>query len=182
MCRESTDNIIGILYTKDYFRVQDRSKEYLRREVIRPVSYVLETVSADVLFRNMKQKKDRFAVVIDEFGGTSGIITMNDLLKQIVGEFNDNILLSKDAIDIKSLNQGAWQVSGNASTEKVAAQIGLNLPIDKYDTMNDLYCSVKDHNQNNEDRIVLFKEYGFIMKNIQLIDDKLDQAVIVKID
>lgn len=182
VCRESTDNIIGILYTKDYFRVEDRSKEYLRREVIRPVSYVLEMVSADVLFRNMKQKKDRFAVVIDEFGGTSGIITMNDLLKQIVGEFNDNILLSKDAIDIKSLNQGAWQVSGNASTEKVATQIGLNLPIDKYDTMNDLYCSVKDHNQNNEDRIVLFKEYGFIMKNIQLIDDKLDQAVIVKID
>lgn len=182
VCKESTDNIIGILYTKDYFRVNDKDIEYLKNIIIRPVNYVLETVKADVLFRNMKQTKDRFAVVIDEFGGTSGIITMNDLLEQIVGEFNDNILMSGDSLDIKPLNQGSWQVSGKAPIDKIAAKIGLDLPIDRYNNLNEFYINESKRAYKSESSIMMFKEYGFAMKNIQIKDEKLEKAIIVKIN
>lgn len=182
VCKESTDNIIGILYTKDYFRVNDKDIEYLKNIIIRPVNYVLETVKADVLFRNMKQTKDRFAVVIDEFGGTSGIITMNDLLEQIVGEFNDNILMSGDSLDIKPLNQGSWQVSGKAPIDKIAAKIGLDLPINRYSNLNDFYINESKRAYKSDSSILMFKEYGFVMKNIQIKDDKLEKAIIVKIN
>lgn len=182
VCKESTDNIIGILYSKDYFRVNDKDIEYLKNIIIRPVNYVLETVKADVLFRNMKQTKDRFAVVIDEFGGTSGIITMNDLLEQIVGEFNDNILMSGDSLDIKPLNQGSWQVSGKAPIDKIAAKIGLDLPINRYSNLNDFYINESKRVYKSDSSILMFKEYGFVMKNIQIKDDKLEKAIIVKIN
>lgn len=182
VCKESTDNIIGILYTKDYFRVNDKDIEYLKNIIIRPVNYVLETVKADVLFRNMKQTKDRFAVVIDEFGGTSGIITMNDLLEQIVGEFNDNILMSGDSLDIKPLNQGSWQVSGKAPIDKIAAKIGLDLPINRYSNLNDFYINESKRAYKSDSSILMFKEYGFVMKNIQIKDEKLEKAIIVKIN
>lgn len=182
VCKESTDNIIGILYTKDYFRVNDKDIEYLKNIIIRPVNYVLETVKADVLFRNMKQTKDRFAVVIDEFGGTSGIITMNDLLEQIVGEFNDNILMSGDSLDIKPLNQGSWQVSGKAPIDKIAAKIGIDLPIDRYNNLNEFYINESKRAYKSESSIMMFKEYGFAMKNIQFKDEKLEKAIIVKIN
>ncbi|WP_225744079.1 CNNM domain-containing protein [Marinilactibacillus sp. Marseille-P9653] len=177
VCSESTDNIVGILYTKDYFRVDDKRISYLRNEVIRPVNYVLETVRADVLFRNMKQTKDRFAVVIDEYGGTSGIITMNDLLEQIVGEFSDDILMSNETLNIKPLNQHSWLVSGNTSIEELNRKLLLKIPVDQYKNLNDFYLSNKEFIEKQSTQ--LFTEQGFIMKNIHIENDRLKNAIIV---
>ncbi|MEC6747303.1 hemolysin family protein [Marinilactibacillus sp. XAAS-LB27] len=177
VCSESTDNIVGILYTKDYFRVDDKRLSYLRDEVIRPVNYVLETVRADVLFRNMKQTKDRFAVVIDEYGGTSGIITMNDLLGQIVGEFSDDILMSNESLNIKPLNQHSWLVNGNTSIEELNRNLKLEIPADQYKNLNDFYLSNKEFIEKQSTQ--LFTEHGFIMKNIHIEDDHLKNAIIV---
>lgn len=177
VCSESTDNIVGILYTKDYFRVDDKRLSYLRDEVIRPVNYVLETVRADVLFRNMKQTKDRFAVVIDEYGGTSGIITMNDLLGQIVGEFSDDILMSNESLNIKPLNQHSWLVNGNTSIEELNRNLKLEIPADQYNNLNDFYLSNKEFIEKQSTQ--LFTEHGFIMKNIHIEDDHLKNAIIV---
>lgn len=177
VCSESTDNIVGILYTKDYFRVDDKRLSYLRDEVIRPVNYVLETVRADVLFRNMKQTKDRFAVVIDEYGGTSGIITMNDLLGQIVGEFSDDILMSNESLNIKPLNQHSWLVNGNTSIEELNRKLKLEIPADQYNNLNDFYLSNKEFIEKQSTQ--LFTEHGFIMKNIHIEDDHLKNAIIV---
>lgn len=177
VCSESTDNIVGILYTKDYFRVDDKRLSYLRDEVIRPVNYVLETVRADVLFRNLKQTKDRFAVVIDEYGGTSGIITMNDLLGQIVGEFSDDILMSNESLNIKPLNQHSWLVNGNTSIEELNRNLKLEIPADQYKNLNDFYLSNKEFIEKQSTQ--LFTEHGFIMKNIHIEDDHLKNAIIV---
>ncbi|NMB96855.1 MAG: HlyC/CorC family transporter, partial [Clostridiaceae bacterium] len=79
VCGESTDNIIGILNTKDYFRLKDRSREKVMKDAVKPAYFVPETVRADLLFLNMKNNKNHFAIVLDEYGGMNGIITMNDL-------------------------------------------------------------------------------------------------------
>ena len=90
ICSETADNVVGILNVKSYFRLEDRSRENVMREAVNPAYFVPETVRADVLFRQMKQNRRHFAVVLDEYGGTSGIITMNDLLEQLVGDLEDD--------------------------------------------------------------------------------------------
>ncbi|WP_080146422.1 hemolysin family protein [Marinilactibacillus piezotolerans] len=181
VCKESPDNIVGILYTKDYFRVTDKSIPFLRKEVIRPVPYVLESVKADVLFRNMKQTKDRFTVVIDEFGGTSGIVTMNDLLEQIVGEFNDDILIKKDSTDIKFLNQDSWHVSGDTSLNKINHQLGISLPEDQYDTLSDFFMQEAIKQNLNDNNLITLETYQIQLKNILMREEHLEQAVIIKL-
>jgi putative hemolysin len=90
VCTEGPDDVIGVLYTKDYFRLGVRNRKEVMSKAVHPAVFVPETIRADALFHKMKQSRNHFAVLIDEYGGTSGIITMNDLLEQLVGEFDDD--------------------------------------------------------------------------------------------
>ncbi len=85
----TSDNIIGILNSKDYFRLSDRSRENVMEKAVRPAYFVPCTIKADVLFRDMKNTRNSLAVVIDEYGGVEGIVTLSDLIEEIVGELND---------------------------------------------------------------------------------------------
>ena len=89
VCEGTADNVVGILNSKDYFRLEDKSRENVMEQAVRPAYFVLDTVKADILFRNMKKERQTLAVVLDEYGGMSGIITMNDLVvaeKNCAGE------------------------------------------------------------------------------------------------
>lgn len=89
ICEDSQDNIIGVLNAKDYFRIKDRSRENVMKEAVYAPYFVPESVKADALFREMRKSKNPISVVLDEYGGVVGIITYNDLLEQLVGEFED---------------------------------------------------------------------------------------------
>lgn len=89
VCDESVDNVVGILNAKDYFRLADRNRETVLNEAVKPAYFIPETVKADVLFRNMKHSHNTLAVVLDEYGGMIGIITINDLVEQLVGDLGD---------------------------------------------------------------------------------------------
>ncbi|MBQ3131124.1 MAG: HlyC/CorC family transporter, partial [Clostridia bacterium] len=80
VCDGSPDNIIGLLNAKDYFRLEDKSRESLLANAMQPAYFVLETVKADVLFRNMRKGCNSMAIVMDEYGGMVGIITLYDLI------------------------------------------------------------------------------------------------------
>ncbi|MDD4088790.1 MAG: hemolysin family protein, partial [Tissierellia bacterium] len=92
VCDGSADNVIGVLHVKEYYTIEDKSRENIMKNAVKPAYYVPETVRTDVLFQNMKKSRNHFAVVFDEYGGMSGIITMNDLLEQIVGDIDDDYL------------------------------------------------------------------------------------------
>ena len=89
VCDETADNIVGILNAKDYFRLDDRSRGAVMQAAVKPAYFVPESVKADLLFRNMKRSRNALAVVLDEYGGMLGIITINDLVEQLVGELGD---------------------------------------------------------------------------------------------
>ena len=80
---------MGVLNAKDYFRLDDKSRENVMAHAVKPAYFVPEGVKADVLFRSMKQSRTQFAVVLDEHGGMNGIITINDLVEQLVGALDD---------------------------------------------------------------------------------------------
>lgn len=106
ICDGSVDNIIGALYTRDYFRLTDKSRENVMKQAVRPVYFVPKRVKADVLFQQMQQSRNHFSVVLDDYGGVLGIVTMSDLLEQLVGDLNDG---EAEPLEIEKMSEGAWK-------------------------------------------------------------------------
>ena len=134
ICRDSVDNVIGILDAKDYFRLDEMSREYIMENAVREPYFVHENMKADRLFETMKQKgADHFAVVADEYGGMSGIITVADLIEQLVGEFSDDDD-NVSEMKIEKINEKTWYIPGAVTLGEVCESLDMELPADKYDT------------------------------------------------
>ncbi len=127
---EDTDDIIGILNTRDYLLNLQEERPRSLRELLRKAYFVPETVRTDVLFRDMQSRKIHFAVVVDEYGGTSGIITMEDLIEELVGNIYDEFD-PQDEQEIVPLGDDVWRVSGGAALEDVAEALGIEFPEDE---------------------------------------------------
>lgn len=142
VCDDTIDNVVGILSVKDYFRLKGAPREEILK-ALRPAYYVPEGIHADVLMKQMKTTKNHFAVVLDEYGGLRGIVTMNDLLEQLVGDLTDNNdEAEEEEPNIARLDtptdedcEGEWAIRGVASLSEVAEELNVELPTDKYDTM-----------------------------------------------
>ena len=138
VCGESIDDVIGVLSMKDYFRLRGAARDVILNEAVRPAYFVPGGIHADVLFRQMKNTKNHFAVVLDEYGGVLGIVTMNDLLEQLVGDLTDDNSEPEEMIpDIVKREDGEdlWEVRGVAPLGDVEKELDITLPTDKYDTM-----------------------------------------------
>lgn len=139
VCDGSTDNVIGILNAKDYFRITDRTKENVLEEAVHPAYFVPETIKADVLFRDMKNTRNSLAVVLDEYGGMVGIITLNDLIEELVGELNDEPAdPENEDPHIEKINDTSWRVIGNVELCDIEEETGVELASDDYDTLTGL--------------------------------------------
>ena len=137
----SIDNVLGILITRDYLINQVEGKHTPLRKLIRPAHFVPESVRTDVLFQEMQSRKQHMAIVVDEYGGTSGLITLEDLLEEIVGNIYDEFD-PKEEPEITKLSEGRWRVSGSAELETVAEALNIELPTDEeYDTLGGLIFS-----------------------------------------
>ncbi|MBQ7957910.1 MAG: HlyC/CorC family transporter [Clostridia bacterium] len=132
VCDESVDNVVGVLNTKDYFRLRDKSRENVMKEAVRPANFVPENARADVLFERMKHSRDHFAVVLDEYGGMTGIVTINDLLEELVGDIDDEFE-DKPEEEIKKVDSETWAIGGNVSIEDVEDALGIDID-DQYDS------------------------------------------------
>ena len=139
VCDGSTDNVIGILNAKDYFRITDRTKEKVLEETVHPAYFVPETIKADVLFRDMKNTRNSLAVVLDEYGGMVGIITLNDLIEELVGELNDEPAdPENEDPHIEKIDDTSWRVIGNVELCDLEEETGVELASDDYDTLTGL--------------------------------------------
>lgn len=132
VCGETADDVLGLLNAKDYFRLEDKSRENVLK-IIRPAYFVPEGVKADVLFRNMRRNRSRIAIVLDEFGGMHGVVTLNDLLEQLVGDLTDGDEPLQEE-DIEQIDGNTWRINGSASLDDVAEKLHVELPVDEYDT------------------------------------------------
>lgn len=134
ICKDSPDNIVGILNTKFYYRLKERSLENILKEAVKPAYFVPETATINVLFANMQKTQNHFAIVLDEYGGMSGIITINDVLAEIVGEFDDNLEKEKKPPQIKKLADNSWLIQGTTPLDEIEEQLDISLPVDEFDT------------------------------------------------
>ena len=132
----NVDDIVGILSTRQYLLNFHVERPQELRALLRPAYFVPETVRADVLFRDMQSKKIHMAVVVDEYGGTSGLVTLEDLLEELVGNIYDEFDPQAEQ-EIIQLEENLWRVSGSADLEELAEAMDFQLPEDEdrdYDT------------------------------------------------
>ena len=140
---EDADDIVGVLSTRDYLLNFHQPSPLPLKELLRPAYFVPETVAADVLFRDMQGKKTHLALVVDEYGGTSGLVTLEDLLEELVGNIYDEFDPQEEQ-EIIRLDENRWRVSGSADLEELAEAMGFELPEDEerdYDTLGGLVFS-----------------------------------------
>lgn len=124
------DDVIGILSTRDYLLNACSPAPQPMDALLRRVYFVPESVRADVLFRDMQSKKIHLALVVDEYGGTSGLVTLEDLLEEIVGNIYDEFD-PQDEQEIIQLEPNLWRVSGSAELEELSDVLGFPLPEDE---------------------------------------------------
>ena len=138
VCGEDTDDVLGILITRDFLLNLSSKQKKPLKELLRAPYFVPESVRADVLFRNMQGNKTHMAIVVDEHGGTGGVVTMEDLLEEIVGNIYDESD-KQDEHEITPLGDGSWRIAGSAMLSDIADELGVDLEEnDEFDTLNGL--------------------------------------------
>ena len=133
VCGDSIDRVIGILNAKDYFRLKEKNKDTVIDSAISAPYFVMETTKADVLFKNMKQSKQSMAIVLDEYGGVVGIVTLIDLLEEIVGDLNDIEPVSPEETVVR-ISDNKWEVKGNIRLSDIEDATGVTFTAEDCDT------------------------------------------------
>ena len=131
------DNIIGILLSKDLLKVQ-RAPELNLRTLLRPAVFVPESKGLNELLREFRSNRSHLAVVIDEFGNTAGLLTIEDVLEEIVGEIEDEFDDKDGESSIYTLADGSQRVAGDTEIAAVNQAFALGLPSDEFDTIGGL--------------------------------------------
>lgn len=176
---DDVDDIIGILSTREYllnFRVPDPKP---MKELLRPAYFIPESVAADVLFKDMQSRKTHMALVVDEYGGTSGLVTLEDLLEELVGNIYDEFDPQEEQ-EIIQLDSGRWRVSGSADLEELAEAMGFDLPEDEdrdYDTLGGLVFSQLSVIPENGGRPVV-DALGLHIQVEELADRRVEWALV----
>ena len=150
VCSKSIDNVTGILDAKDYFRTDKKNHDEIIKNAVHEPYFVHENMKADRLFAHMKMNNnDHFAVVVDEYGGMSGIITVTDLVEKIVGEFADD---DEEPFEkIMKTGMSAWTVHGSVTIGEVCDTLEIELPVDRNETFGGyVIAELGDIPKNNE--------------------------------
>lgn len=167
---DTIDNIIGILYVKDLFGIirKDGELEISLKDIIRDANYVSEYKKIDELFRDMQKSKNHMAIVIDEYGGTAGLITIEDLLEEIVGNIFDEY--DDEVLEFEQIDDKTYIVNGMLSLDEVNHIMSLDLPEEdlEFDTISGMVLSLSGKMPEVGDEV----EFDGIRFRIEEVEDK----------
>lgn len=131
--KETIDNVIGILYAKDALNILVSGKEFNAGKMARKAFFVPDSKRIDTLLKEFKRRHVHIAVAVDEYGGVSGIVCMEDIIEEIVGDIQDEF--DDEQEDIVKLSDSAWLCDARVDIEDLNDALGLNLPDDDFDTL-----------------------------------------------
>ncbi|MBE5864995.1 MAG: HlyC/CorC family transporter [Lachnospiraceae bacterium] len=175
VCDGTADKVIGILNAKEYFRMeQNDDREAVMENAVREPYFVPETVKADVVFKNMRKKHHAMAIVLDEYGGMSGLVTLNDLVELLVGDLNDEISDSEEE-PIRKMDDNTWEIAGTADLEEVSEALGVNLEDDEVDTFNGFVLNELG-TIPNDGEVVDLQVSGLHIKAAKIINHQVEKA------
>ncbi|MBR4032383.1 MAG: HlyC/CorC family transporter [Clostridia bacterium] len=177
ICGEDADDIVGVLNIKKFFRAECESIEDAIAKAAEKPYFVPENMKADVLFTNMKESRTYFAVVVDEYGGTSGVITIHDLLELLVGDMGDKEDVKVE--EIVNVGENEWNILGSASLEKVTEALGVEFDTEECDTFGGyifgLLGEVPDDGTGLE---IVTETDDLIIKTESVVDHHIESTVV----
>lgn len=148
------DNIIGILLAKDLLRYY-AGEEFQVRDMLRPAVFVPESKRLNVLLRDFRSNRNHIALVVDEYGGVCGMVTIEDVLEQIVGEIEDEYDFDEDEDNIISVGKNSWRVKAAAEIENFNTELGADFSDEEYDTVGGLVLKAAGQLPKRGERITI---------------------------
>ena len=182
---DNIDNIIGITHIRDLMRFRESHPDEADRpvgevqEVLRSPVYVPETKNIDELFRQMQQQKTQMVIVIDEYGQTSGLIAMEDILEEIVGNIMDEYDVEENHITATA-NKNEYVVDGRTPLEELEKKFGLHFDHEHYETLNGFLMSCMDRVPRDNERFVTEYE-GYRFRVLSAADRQVQRVLVTKI-
>ncbi len=131
--RDTIDNVEGVLYVKDLLRTLVRGQDLDLAGIIRKPFFVPDSKRIDSLLREFKRRRVHIAVAIDEYGGVSGIVCMEDIIEEIVGDIQDEF--DNEREDIVALGEGIWLCDARVNIQDLNEEISADLPVEEFDTL-----------------------------------------------
>lgn len=181
VCDGSPDNVIGILNAKDYFRLAEKTKMKILTAAVRPAYFVPKTIKADVLFRNMKKEHTSLAVVLDEYGGMVGIVTMNDLIEELVGDLgNDMPETGRTEPHIQQVNENTWIVIGNVELDDLEHILNVDMELENAETLTGLLFHELGKVPKDGEQLIEFELKGFQIQITRIENHQVSLAKITR--
>jgi CBS domain containing-hemolysin-like protein len=160
ICKGSKDNVLGFVHLKDLYKHQVEGTNRNIESIIREVNFIPESKSISALLKLFKKEKSQIAVIIDEYGGTSGLVTVEDILEEIVGEIQDEF--DEEGNEIVKTEDGSYIVEGKVLIETVMDLIDADIEVENIDTIGGwIYSQLKSYPKVNDK--LIHENYEFIV-------------------
>lgn len=164
VCNGSIDNVIGVLHVKDLIKAFSRHEKVEIEKIIRKPFFVPESKKIDSLLREFKRRHVHIAIAIDEYGGMSGIVCLEDIIEQIVGDIQDEF--DNEREDILSISENVWLCDARVNIDELNENISAQFPDEEFDTLGgfvfDLFGKIPVKYEK-----VAWEDYDFIVQDME---------------
>ena len=180
---EDLDNIIGIIHLRDMFHYCSRTRDYDKQirdldNLIRPAQFVPETHGINTLFTQMQLKKSHMAIVMDEYGQTCGVVSLEDILEEIVGNIQDEHDDEQAAVEI--IGEGAFRMNGHTTLEEVAEYLPVDFEGEEVTTLNGFLISKIDRIPE-DGSVFTVNAHGYEFKVLNVKHKVIDEVIVRKL-
>ena len=171
------DNVIGTISIKDYFNFKDAAKSDIIQKAVKPTFVTIDTLHIDELFLQMQKQRKHFSVVVDEYGSISGIITIKDLLEEIVGDLGDDVTNMAQEPLIVQINNAEWKIKGNTPIKEVGNKLKMKFPQGSYTTFSGfLFSLMSNIPRNKKDVVLQYRDWQIFIPQIK--ERRIDEAIV----
>ncbi len=172
---ESIDNVVGVLYVKDLIKTFAKKEKFDLEKIIRKAFFVPESKRIDSLLREFKRRHVHIAIAIDEYGGMSGIVCMEDIIEEIVGDIQDEF--DNENEDIISVGENTWLCDARVNLDDLNEEIESQFPNEEFDTLGgfvfDLFGKIPVKYEKES-----WNNYDFIVQDVE--GHKVNQIKVIK--
>ncbi|WP_191013630.1 hemolysin family protein [Treponema zioleckii] len=161
---ESIDNVVGVLYVKDIIKAFSRKESVSLEKIIRKAYFIPESKKIDGLLREFKRRHIHIAIAIDEYGGISGIVCMEDIIEEIVGDIQDEF--DNEREDIVSLGENIWLCDARVNLDDLNETIGSKFPTEDFDTLGGFVLDLVGRIPVKYEKIE-YENYEFIVQDME---------------
>jgi CBS domain containing-hemolysin-like protein len=172
---DTIDNVIGVLYVKDLLSIVVKNDSLDIRGLLRKPFFVPHSKHIDELLRELRRRRVHIAVAVDEYGGVSGIISMEDIIEEIIGDIQDEFDNEKE--NILKLGEDSWLCDARANLEELSEEIGVELPVEDFDTLGGFVFDLLGKIPVNYEKAV-YENIDFIIQDME--GHKINTVKVIK--